>query len=147
VIADSLRLPKTCSTGWSVSNFTPDSDSQSIEDIGFIERIDASASRRLLAAFASEMLIFALTSARKAAEATSGAAAHLAVMSGRFFAESREKCTIPQPRASANPQIPINAIAVNKRILARITTGDFSESFEKAVVLPVVRLDAGGLIV
>ena len=56
VSIDSLRLPKTCSIGWSVSSCIPDSDSQSIEDNGLIERIDESASRRRLAAFRSEMI-------------------------------------------------------------------------------------------
>ena len=50
------------------------------------------------------------------------------MISSRFsdestFAIAREKCTILQPRVTENPQIPISAIAVNKRISARIATG------------------------
>ena len=39
------------------------------------------------------------------------------------FAIANEKCTIAHPRVTENPQIPISAIAVNKRMSARIATG------------------------
>ena len=84
------------------------------------------------------MSIFSVSSACKAAEATPGTAAQVLMISARFsdesmFAIAREKCTILQPRATANPQIPIIAIAVNKRISARITTGQiFRELFESS---------------
>ena len=45
VSVDSLRLSNTSSIGWSVTSCTPESESQSLEDKGFIERIAESASR------------------------------------------------------------------------------------------------------
>src|SRR5260370_27830840 len=107
--------------GWSVTSCKPDSDSQSIEDNGFIDRIAASASRRLLAAVKSEGSIFSFSCDCKAAEATPGTVVHLWIMSARFseeliFAIAREKCTILKPLTTANAQHTISVIAVQKRI-------------------------------
>src|SRR5262249_41293291 len=113
----------------------PDSSSQSIEDNGLIESIAESASRRLLAAFKSEGLIFSVNSDCNAADAMPGTAVHLWMVSARFSEEwifdiAREKCTMLKPRATESAQIPINVIAVQKRISARMrwmgTAGPFA---------------------
>ena len=75
-----------------------------------------------------------LSSVCRAVEATPGTALHAWMISARFSEESmftiaREKCTILQPRATDNPQIPIIAIAVQKRISARIATNPSSIAY------------------
>jgi hypothetical protein len=69
---------------------------------------------------------------------------HLFMISGRLsdeplLAMSAEKCTMPQPRAAANPQIPIIAIAVNKRMSHRQILRE-----EKKSNFVLVRAPAGG---
>src|SRR5271169_5454173 len=138
VSIDSLRPSKTCSIGWSVTCCRPDRESQSIEDNGLIDRIAESPSRRRVVAIRSEGLMSSVRSACKAVEATSGAELQVLTISARFsdesmFAIASEKCTIPQPRATENPQIPIIAIAVHKRISVRIAaTQIFRKLFDKS---------------
>src|SRR5262245_14414563 len=115
----------TRSRGSCVTHCRPANDSQLSEDDGLMERIEENVSRLPLAAFESEISMSSFSSACKATEATPGTAVHgrkasVKLSNTSILAVAKEKCTILQPRATENPQIPISTIAVQKRISARI---------------------------
>jgi hypothetical protein len=108
-----------------------ESNSQWYDDNGLTERNADTVPRRSFAAVKSEGLIVSAISTCHAVEAMPGTLVH-SPASAAFFEESipliaSEKCTMLQPEATANPQSPMIAITVPKRIAVRIA--NFAEGY------------------